>query len=156
MPTASVTMNGGSLALVMMIPFTKPKAVATAMHARMATTRGTAGVPSAFTMRCRRISTAPAVARTGPLDRSIPPAMITNVMPRAIAPTVDVFRSMLSRLSEQQEAGRGQSADADDDDEHDQDAVVAPDVLCEIEDPRIRLSFQDRHVYPSPARTSVA
>ena len=28
MPTARVTMNGGSLALVMMIPFTKPKAVA--------------------------------------------------------------------------------------------------------------------------------
>ena len=46
MPTARVTMNGGSFALVMMIPFRKPNDVATARQARMATASGTAGLPS--------------------------------------------------------------------------------------------------------------
>ena len=98
-------MKGGRLALVMMIPFKKPNAVATAMHARMATTSGTAGLPSALTMRCRRMSTAPAVARTGPLERSMPPAMITSVMPSAMAPMVDVFLKMFSRLSIKRKRG---------------------------------------------------
>ena len=50
-------------------------------------------------MRCRRMSTAPAVASTGPEERSIPPAMMTKVIPSAMAPTMEVLRRMLSRLS---------------------------------------------------------
>ena len=60
---------------------------------------GTAGAPSGVTMRCSRIRTAPETASTGPLERSIPPAMMTRVMPSAMAPTVEVLRRMFSRLS---------------------------------------------------------
>src|SRR5512137_337892 len=97
-PIARVTMNGGSFAFVMIMPFVKPNAVDTARQARMATASGTAGLPSGAFRRWIRISTAPAVAITGPADRSMPPAMITKVMPRAIEPTTEVFRKMLRRL----------------------------------------------------------
>ena len=99
MPTARVTMNGGSLASVMMSPFRSPKAVPTSRQARTASGRGTVGEPSGCTMRCRRIRTAPEVASTGPEERSIPPAMMTKVMPSAMAPTIEVLRRMLRRLS---------------------------------------------------------
>jgi hypothetical protein len=98
MPTARVTMKGGSLAFVMTMPLRKPNAMPTAQQARTATKRGSSGDPSGFFIRCRKMSTAPAVAKTGPLDRSMPPAMITKVIPRAIDPTIEVFLNMLRRL----------------------------------------------------------
>ena len=63
-------------------------------------------MPSGAFMRWIRISTAPAVAMTGPQDRSMPPAMITKVMPRAIEPTTEVFLQYVEEVAGAQEPGR--------------------------------------------------
>ena len=120
----------------------------------MATGSGSRGVPSAFTIRCRKIRTAPEVASTGPLDRSMPPAMITKVMPSAMEPTIEVLRRMLSRLSGRRNRGAAEAADPDDGDEHDDDAVVAPDALDELQQPVVRPLLDGLHAPPPLTRLS--
>src|SRR3990172_9098960 len=88
---ASVAMNGATLPYATAMPLTAPNPVPTASPASNATA---SGAPPFNTPA----STAPAMARTEPTDRSIPPVRITNVMPAAMIALIETWRVTLSRL----------------------------------------------------------
>jgi hypothetical protein len=99
MPTARVTMNGGREILVMIIPFRNPYPVEIVQQMSMISASGRSGVPSGFTILCRRMRTAPELARTEPEERSIPPLMITNVIPSEMIPTMEELRRIVDIFS---------------------------------------------------------
>src|SRR5215213_8919704 len=89
---ASVAMNGGSLAMVIPRPFTRPAIPPTAIAATMLRP---SGHPALWDVQP---STIIARARTAPTDRSMPPVMMTKVMPRDRMPRMVTWARMLSRL----------------------------------------------------------
>ena len=74
-----VTMNGGIFTRATMIPLKKPKAVPTTM---IRISVGTIGRPCFIAVP----PTMAAAIMTVPIERSIPPLMMTNVTPIAIKP----------------------------------------------------------------------
>jgi hypothetical protein len=87
-PMARVTINGGRFALVIIVPLIAPIVRATAMQTAIAAGMGILG------FFCSIMSIAPDVTTTWPPDKSIPPVMITKVIPSATMPTMDILRLM--------------------------------------------------------------
>ncbi|GMA84843.1 hypothetical protein GCM10025868_00930 [Angustibacter aerolatus] len=87
---ASVTMNGGSRSHEMTTPCTRPTSAAAPSPAPIA-----AQEP----YRAADAERMTASAYVDPTDRSMPPLMITNVMPAAMMPMNDAARATLRRLS---------------------------------------------------------
>src|ERR1041384_3632892 len=89
----SVAMNDGSLSRAMTKPLTMPAAARVASPATMPS-----GIGS-----CQLVITTPAITaesdRTVPIDRSMPPAMITNVTRRASTPLTAVASRIPTMLS---------------------------------------------------------
>ena len=89
---ASVTINGGSLAFAMIAPLTKPVRAPNTQVIRTQSAKGRPICP------CRITKMTPQAAKLEPIERSMPPAMITNVMPKAIMPTAEQFRKIAMKL----------------------------------------------------------
>ena len=89
----SVAMKDGILSFAMSMPFTSP---ASAPVARPATTASGNG-------RCHTVANVPVITAdrviTVPIERSMPPVMITNVTPRARIPFTVVARRIPTTLS---------------------------------------------------------
>ena len=78
-----VAMNGGTLPSCITIPLMTPRTV----QARSATTmERNMPIPLCISMAERMLAT----PRTDPTERSMPPEMITKVIPRATMPVMDV------------------------------------------------------------------
>jgi hypothetical protein len=92
MPVASVVMKGGIFSFVIIKPFARPNPMPTPTHASIEIIRGKLPDP------CMNINTVPAVDRTDPLERSIPPEIITNVIPSEMMPTDEAFLNMVVML----------------------------------------------------------
>src|SRR5918994_591409 len=88
----SVAMNGGSLKRAIRIPFARPHRPPIRMPPRMPSGSGS---PAFVTMV--PVITADNVM-TVPIERSMPPVMITNVTPIASTPTTDVASRMPTML----------------------------------------------------------
>ena len=89
---ASVTMNGGICVLAMTRPFSRPKSTPERMAIMMPTISGrpcqtTAAAPST-----------PDMAMIEPTERSMPPRIMTIVMPQASIRLVELWRSTLKML----------------------------------------------------------
>ena len=89
---ASVTMNGGICVLAMMAPLNRPKMTPERMPMRMPAISGrphqtTAAAPST-----------PDMAMMEPTDRSMPPRIMTMVMPQASSRFGALWRSTLKML----------------------------------------------------------
>src|SRR5579872_2812412 len=95
----SVAMNGGSLSRAMTKPLTMPAAAPVASPAT---------IPSGIGS-CQLVMTTPAITAdsdiTVPIDRSMPPAMITNVTPRASTPLTAVASRIPTMLSNARKLG---------------------------------------------------
>ena len=87
---ARVVMKGGTRPQAIRAPFSRPTPAATRMPASMPTT-SPAG-------RATRSAAQPARAMVEPTDRSIPPVMITIVMPAATMALMETWRATLIRL----------------------------------------------------------
>ena len=87
----SVTMNGCSPASATSPPLTSPHAMPSS---RPAATHTTIGTPAAIMVA----ETTAASAAVGPTERSIPPEMMTSVMPIAMHALIDDCWRMLTRL----------------------------------------------------------
>src|SRR5271165_1485881 len=78
----NVAMKGGIRQLAMTIPFIQPQMAPTRMAPRTATGIGT--------LECNnKPTTTPEIATIEPTERSIPPEMITNVIPIAMMMLID-------------------------------------------------------------------
>jgi hypothetical protein len=95
-----VTTKAGMLCRAISQPFSRPKARPTASAAAKpaATVSGTA-VPPAIRSDMTQPPTMPARPRTAPTDKSIPPAMMTNVSPRASSSTSVAVDEVFSQFS---------------------------------------------------------
>ncbi len=93
---ASVATNGGTLNLVMEIPFTNPSKAPTKMPTRLAPRT----VKPTYVLRpeisipffSNPAVTAPANARIDPTDRSMPPVRMTNVIPTEMQTLTEICR----------------------------------------------------------------
>lgn len=100
---ASVTMNGAIFVRAMRSPLTNPISPQTTNGSRIATTRPYREPYAAST---------PPSAYTEPTDRSIPPEMITNVMPSAITARKELCKARSRRLSADPKRGKANHAAA--------------------------------------------
>ena len=100
----SVAMNGGILPAVTMRPLRPPKIMPAATEIRMATMYAGAPVrpiaPSQppFAASMSVMVMAPTATSVEPTARSMPPEMMTNVMPSAMIPTLELLRRMFIQL----------------------------------------------------------
>jgi hypothetical protein len=89
---ASVAMNGGSRPAVIISPLASPAAAPTA---RPATIANPIGHPASANVHA--VTTLPS-ASTDPTDRSMPPEMITEVIPRARMARMEICWRTLNRF----------------------------------------------------------
>jgi hypothetical protein len=92
----SVTTNGGTRKKATMDPFTSPSARPASRPIGTATYNGYC---SPMLVLANTAAAMPPKAKTEPTDKSIPPVRMTNVMPIASKPLMDVCRSTLRRLT---------------------------------------------------------
>ncbi len=93
----SVTMNGTTRSRVTRAPFASPQSAHTAT-ARPAASQGQG--PEAQSLRNQAMTTVLS-ATIEPTDKSMPPEMMTSVIPSAAMPTMVVWRAMVSRLRDE-------------------------------------------------------
>ena len=100
----SVTMNGGTPPLVTATPVNRPSSTPVRMPPRMPMMYiGMPVMPMRVRMPAEEVSistiiTVPMPASVEPTARSMPPVMMTSVMPSAIMPTEVLARSTLKML----------------------------------------------------------
>ena len=122
---ASVTMNGAIRPYAMSSPLTRPQAPPTASATSTMTIQW---VSSAIVWVASVVAQTEASATIAPTDRSIPPPVMTKVMPMLTTPMTDARRRIVSMLSTLRNLSPAvQPADADQDHQGDDQAEVAPD-----------------------------
>ena len=102
---ASVTMIGGSPSHAIRLPFSRPMAKPSPSASSNAS-----GSPSPASSDST--ATNPDSASTGPIDRSMPPVMMTKVIPAPMMPTIATWRRMPTRFSGLRNAGCTQANSA--------------------------------------------
>ena len=130
----SVTTKGGTLALVMAVPWMRAagepdqrprRAAPRPSHSPAAAAARAAKLPAALplaTMAAAR----PQKASSEPTDRSMPAVRMTKVMPIASRPEIDTCRSTLSRLMVDRKRGSAMAKTDHQHDEEDQRREAAP------------------------------
>ena len=84
-------MNGATFKRVIKFPLAKPVSAPAAVAARIATSGPLPPTSTKATMT-------DVMATIEPTDRSMPPRMMTRVMPRAAVPTIAVCRAIVSSV----------------------------------------------------------
>jgi hypothetical protein len=109
----SVMMNGASFRRVMSVPLIRPQSVPTPIPASAASAGGrprvivvspVSGLGTWCGISRAMLTTTTAIA--DPTDKSIPPAMMINVIPSAAVPTTAVWRRISSKFPTVQNLGR--------------------------------------------------